>query len=594
MHIIKKTWQLDLISLLIILLTILITAPSLSAQSNVSFKALSDAKEVLENNYFEITFNLKNANGTEFTPPDFSNFNVLSGPNSSSSMQIINGQVSRDMGYSYSLQGIKAGSFTIGSATIKANGKILKSNPLLVKVVKADGVSDNNSDDKQAYVIIQPNKTTAYPGEQILLDFKLYTTVPLDGYDIAEEPDYRGFFVQELRRFNSRTQREVINGKQVTTKILRRLALFPQQTGELVIPSARIQLAIIEDNNRTGFFFSRNIKPVFITTDPITIKVKELPSDFPDDFTGAVGNYEFLASTNRIQVSTDDAVSISMMISGNGDMKRVQPPLLLLSDSFEIYPPKIVEENITEEQGALFSRKIIEYLILPKYPGQFAIKPTFSYFNPSSATFETLETGPYSLMVKQGTDRHVNQPKVFDNAAASNDINFIKMETSLKKKSRYFVGSPTFWGITSLPILALIGLLFFKKARSKNHYHELSLQKGKLAKTVAQQRFSIANTFLQSASCRPFYDEISKASLGYVCDKLNIPLSQLSKDNVRDKLKSLGVNQLLIGDFMDIIHTCEMALFAAMDNSQDMQNTYDKAIKTIKGMEEEIVENDRR
>ncbi len=588
MQIVEKIWRLDLLCLLAIPIAILTGAPSSSAQSNASFTATSNAKEVLVNNYFEVTFNLKNANGTAFTPPDFSDFNILSGPNSSTSMQIINGQVSREMGYSYTLLATKEGSFTIGPASIKANGKILKSNPLVVKVVKGSGVSEKGAADRQAYVVIQPNKTTAYPGEQILLDFKLYTTVSLEGYDITEEPDYRGFFVQELRRFNSRTQQEVINGKQMTTKVLRRLALFPQQTGELVIPPARIQLAVVEDNGRRGFFFSRNIKPVFITTDPVTIKVKELPAGSPDNFTGAVGNFEFLASTDRIQVSTDDAVSISLMISGNGDMKRVQAPPLLLSDSFEIYPPKVVEENITEEQGELYGRKIIEYLVLPKYPGQFSIQPTFSYFNPGTGSFETIATGPYSLNVKKGSDRHTSLPNISDNTLTSNDIRFIKMETSLKKKGQYFVGSPLFWGLTSFPVLAFVVLLFFKKAQNKNEGQELGLLKSKRANTVAQQRLVNAKAFLESESSRSFYDEISKASLGYVSDKLSIPLSQLSKNNVREKLISLEVSQSLIEDFMEIIHTSETALFAGMDNSQDMQKTYEKAINVIKGMEEEI------
>src|SRR5690606_38270682 len=185
-------------------------------------------------------------------------------------------------------------------------------------------------------------------------------------YNISEEPDYKGFYAQELRRFDSRTQHEVINGKQVTTKVLRRLALFPQQTGTLTIPPARIQLAVIEDNSRTGFFFSRNIKPIFVETDPVDIEVKELPSPAPPDFTGAVGHFEFQSSVNRRQATTDDAISITMIISGDGDLKRVQPPSLLLSDSFEVYPPKIIEESITENNGRLIGKKMIEYIVLPK------------------------------------------------------------------------------------------------------------------------------------------------------------------------------------------------------------------------------------
>ena len=238
------------------LLFMLFSASLAKAQSDVTFEAYSDAKEVLLSSYFEVTFTLKNANGSGFSAPSFKDFIISAGPNLSESMQIINGKVSREAGYSFTLRPTKIGTFSIGSASINANNKVLKSAPFTVKVVKEDQSATNSlADNREAFVQIEPNKKEAYPGEQILLDYKLYTTVSLDGYDITEEPDYKGFFVQELRRFNSRTQREIINGKQMTSKVLRRLALFPQQTGQLTIPPAQIQLAMVEDNGQTGFFF---------------------------------------------------------------------------------------------------------------------------------------------------------------------------------------------------------------------------------------------------------------------------------------------------------------------------------------------------
>jgi len=590
MLIIEKIQLLCPNRLLLLFLAIFAVAHISLAQGSVSFTASSDAREVLVNNYFEVSFNLKNANGSDFTPPNFNDFIVLAGPNSSTSMQIINGQVSREMSYSYTIQAPKEGTFTIGPASIVANGKTLRSDPLTIKVLKGNNSAGDSADERQAYVAIEPNKTIAYPGEQILLDFKLYTTVSLDGYDITQEPDYRGFFVQELRRFNSRTQREVINGKQVTTKVLRRLALFPQQTGELTIPSATFQLAVVQDNNRSGFFFRRNVKPVFVTTEPVTIQVKELPSGAPGNFTGAVGNFGFQATANRMQATTDDAISITMMLTGDGDMKRVQSPPLLLSDSFEIYPPKVIEDKVSEVQGQLQGSKVIEYLVLPLFAGNYSIAPSFSYFQPESGTYQTISSGPYPLLVKQGTDRHTSRPGAFEQSTSSDDIRFIKLETTLHKKGQHFVGSSLFWGLSAFPIVAFLGMLLLKQAKNKNKLQDLTLLKRKHANKVAQQRLDAANGFLQSSSARSFYDEISKASLGYICDKLNLPLSELTKDNVNDKLTSLEISQSLIDSFLNIIKTCEMALYAGLDNSQDMKSTYEKAISVISGIEEEIGE----
>ncbi|MEO1263620.1 MAG: BatD family protein [Bacteroidota bacterium] len=557
--------------------------------AQVSFEAYTDAKEVLVNSYFEVTFTIKNANGVDFVPPSFSQFNILSGPNSSTSMQIINGQVSREMGYSYTLQPKKEGKLTIGSASIKANGKTLKTKTITIIVVKGNAANAKNDDQQgEAYVLIEPSKTQVYPGEQLLLDFKLYTTVSLDGYDITEEPDYKGFYVQELRRFNSRTQREVINGRQVTTKVLRRLALFPQQTGELTIPAARIQLALVEDNSRSGFFFRRNIKPIFIDTEPITISVKELPNGAPENFSGAVGQYQFQASVNRRQATTDDAISITMMIIGDGDLKRVQPPTLLLADSFEIYPPKVIEENINENQGRLVGRKVIEYLILPQFPGDYTIEPAISYFNTETESYEKMSAGPYQLFVKKGTDRHITQNRPVKKETAANDIRYIKRDTYLKKKGQYFIVSPIYLGAALLPFLAFIGLFIFRKSKRFSVELDSATLKTKQANKVALQRLSVANDFLQKKASRNFYDEISKASLGYVCDKLGIPLSELSKENVREKLVSLHVSAPLIEGYMKIIKTSEMAIYAGMDNAADMAETYQKAVDLIGKIEEEI------
>ncbi len=558
----------------------------ISAQTNIIFEVYCDAKEVLAHEYFEVTFTLKNANGTNFSPPDFKGFIVVAGPNSSTSMQIVNGQVTREMGYSYTLKPEKEGKFTIGSASIKANNKALKTRPVSVKVLKgSQSTNKSRVGTGEAYVLIEPNKTEAYPGEQILLDFKLYTTVSLDGYDITEEPDYKGFFAQELRRFSGRTQREVVNGKQMTTKILRRIALFPQQAGQLAIPPAKIQLAMIEDNSRTGFFFSRNIKPIFIVTEPVSILVKDLPVKIPNDFTGAVGQFDFIASTNHSQITTDDAVSINMMITGNGDIKRVQPPPILLSDSFEIYPPKIIEENIKEENGELVGRKTIEYLVLPKYPGEYAIQPSFSYFNTEASLFEIIKSGPYPLFVKQGSDKHQSLSNSENKNLIAEDIRFIKQESKLTKKGDLFIGSPVFLIFTSLPFLAFIGLFIFKKTKSSVDENSI---KTKHANKIALQRLTTAKGYLSTSSSRAFYNEISKASLGYVCDKINIPLSELSKDNVREKLIDMKISSSRVEDFMKIIQTCEMALFAGKDSSSDMKDTYEMSVALISGIEKEI------
>ena len=558
------------------------------AQDSFRFDASTDAKQVVLNNYFEVTFTLKNANGTDFTPPSFEDFTVLAGPSTSSSMQIINGAVSREMAYSFTLQPKKVGKFTIGSASIRANGKKITSNPLNIEVVKGRTGRPGQEASENVFVRLEANKTEAFIGEQLLLDYKLYTAVSIDGYDIQEEPEYRGFYAQEMKRFDSSPVREVVNGKQYTTKILRRIALFPQQAGKLSIKPARLQLALVEENDRTGFFFNRSIRPAFFTTNSLEINVKTLPADGPENFSGAVGEYDFQSAVDRNQVSTDDALSVNMLITGNGDVKRVQPPALLLSDSFEVYAPKVIEEQLSESQGEITGKKVIEYLVLPKYPGEYSISPSFSYFNTQENKYVSITSGPFRVRVLQGTDRHITRGASATENIPAKEIRFIKTQTALEWHEKPFVLSTAFWGLTAFPVVAFLGIFFFRKIQERKSNVDFTSLKSKLARKEAQKRLSAAHQFYQSGNSRAFYDEISKASLGYICDKLNIPLSQLTKDNVREQLESLTVSPSLAGDFVGIIQTCEMALFAGMDNAGSMQTTYEKAIAVISGIETEI------
>lgn len=565
-------------------------AVQLPAQSELTFTASTNAKQVLLNGQFEVYFTLKNANGTNFTPPSFKDFIIMAGPNASNSMQIVNGRVSREMSYSFTLQPAKVGNFTIGSASIRANGKKMTTEPLSIEVLRANAAGQaRGSEAEEVFLQLEVNKTEAYLGEQIILDLKLYTSLQIEGYDIPEEPDYQGFFAQEIMRPASNTLQEVVNGKQYTTVILRRIALYPQQTGVQTIQPMRIYLAAVEDKDRNRSFFYRNTQTIQYTTNSLSIEVKPLPPNAPAGFNGAVGKLDFQASADRKVATTDEAVSILLLISGKGDVKRIQPPPLVLSDSFEVYAPKVVEDKMEEYQGDILAKKTIEYLVLPKYPGFYTIAPSFTYFDTESGRYVTLGAGPFPLSVRQGTDRHEAKKTTEEDAdQVLSDIRFIKSSASLKQKGADFVGSPVFWSLTALPLAAFLGIFFFRKMQDKQKGTDMGLLKSRQAGKEARKRLSKARELLSAADSRAFYDEVSKAALGYVCDKLSIPLSQLTRENITEKLQSLKVSASLIEDFEKIIQTCEMALFAGMDNSEDMQSIYERAIAVISGIEGEL------
>ncbi|MCC6724687.1 MAG: protein BatD [Saprospiraceae bacterium] len=566
----------------------LLIAMVVSSQNDVVFEATTDAKQVTLDGYFEVSFTLKNANGSQFAPPSFQDFEILAGPSTSSSMQIINGQVSREMSFGFTLQPTKVGKFTIGSASVKANGKTFRTTPISVEVVKGTPKS-KASGGEEFFIKVIPNKRTAYIGEQVMLDFKLYTRVAIEGYEIPEDPNYDGFYAVELRRFNSNTVQEVINGQQYVTKVLRRIALFPQQAGKLTIEPFKMQLGVVDDGGRSSsFFFQRSVRPVNFTTDAIQIDVKPLPNDEPSDFCGAVGKYEIQAGLDRKSATTDDAVTLRVVLNGNGDIKRVQPPSLILSDSFEVYEPKMVDEKTEEIRSEIISEKTFEYLILPRFTGAYSLRPTVSYFDSEKGQFVKFSVGPLPLNVKKGTGKP-NTNTSNQGTQGLKDILAIKTSANLKKAAIPFVGSWIFWLLLILPVILFTAILSKqKKEKALAASIDPSEKKAKTAGIEAQKRLAIAKQQLQTGDSRVFYDEVSKAYIGYVCDKTGLPLSQLTKENTKEKLSTFSLDEGIVDDFVKIIQTCEVALYAGLDNPASMQTMYEKAVEVISKIEEEI------
>lgn len=568
----------------------------MAAQANVSFEATTDARQIVLSGYFTATFTIENAEGTDFRPPNFKDFNVISGPSMTTSMRIENGRRSESRGLSYQLQPKKIGKFTIGSATIKVNGKTLRTQPFNIEVVKGKNSKATTREDLDAelgndvFIRAEVNTTEARIGEQIILDYKLYTTRNIESYNLISESQYDGFFAQDVRRFNGRVVKEVVDGKQFSTKILKRVALFPQQAGKLTIDPMDMQLYINSEspNQRRSVFFLPKMTPVRVNTDELKIDVMSLPSDMPPTFTGAVGQFNIRASISRTKLTTDDAILLRLDINGNGDVKQIQAPPLLISENFEVYDPKVLEENSFESNGEYNVKKTFEYTVLPKEPGTYDLSVAFSYFDTDSLMYKTLNTDTLQITVGKGVLGTRRTPRAVESAVSKEDIRFIKLETDLKKERYKFLGSGLFWTLFILPILFLVGVVVQKQILSGRDAVDISILKRRRAKKVAEKRLSLSRKFLENNDSKAFYDEVSKASFGYICDKLSIPLSDLTKDNVFEKLRFLKVSEENISLFMKTIQTCEMALFAGKDNADAMSETYHSAINVIAKIEEEI------
>lgn len=551
------------------------------------FEAYADARQILSGQYFEVTFTLKNAEGRNFSPPSFNEFIVATGPARGVSTTIINGKVSKEMTYTYTLQARKTGKFTIGSATIEASNKSLRTKPFQVEVLK--GKSGEVATDEQYFVRAELSTQNAWVGQQVKLDYKLYTTVEIQNYNITQESDYVGFYAEDIQRPDARRQREIIDGVQYVTKILKSMAIYPQQAGLLAIDPAVIQLGVVINSGRrsSNFFFGNEIRRVPVQTERMELNVQPLPAA-PEDFSGAVGNFRIGSDLERNQVTTDDALKLRLVIEGNGDLKRIQPPKINFPERFVTYEPKVQEQDIGEANTTRMGRKIIDYVSLPKEAGRYRITPKFTYFNPDSSRYITLRNTSYDITVRQGTA--IKAPIIDDNAGLQEDIHGLKMDLALVKKSPFFLGSTVFWILMILPVLALLAAVFYRKKLQELANIDPAVLKSQRAKQVAMSRLEQSATFLKSNESRAFYDEISKAMLGYVSDKLKIPKSEMTKSNMQSKLEQLEIGTDKVDRFIEIVRNCEIALFAGKDHQEAMQQTYDNALEVLAAIEKQVAD----
>ena len=554
------------------------------------FRAFADAKQVLEGSFFEVTFALSNAEGTNFKAPSFGNaFALVSGPSRSASTTIVNGRMSSELAFSYALQAKKVGTFTFGPASMEVNGKIMRSNSVTVDVVKNENVGKATKAQKGEELFIKAilNAREAYLGQQVRLDYKVYTRVDLENFNFVEESDYVGFYVEDIQHPDSHMEEEIVGGVRYNTRILRSIALYPQKEGKLNIEPATLQVAVVAGGSPdplTGLTFGAEIRRVPLRTEAVSLLVKPLPSGAPSSFSGGVGIFNMSSVINRTEVTTDDALTLRLTLTGDGDMKRVRAPQLNLGEAFDVYDPKTISEEASETVGLRVSRKTIEYLIMPKKAGKFTIQPEFSFFNAESRQYETLKDYSYNITVRQGTGNGAKNNS--SGLEEGSDLQPLKAMTSLSKGHEPLFDKPLFWILALAPFLVWGGggLYQYLRLLGKERRDEVRLQKN--ARKIALGHLNQAEQHLKANQSRDFYDAVSKAILGYLGEKLKIPKADWSKEKITAALAQLNVQPELVERLQKLLQNCEMALFAGQANATAMQETYTNALEILTTVED--------
>ncbi|KAA6337493.1 hypothetical protein EZS27_014428 [termite gut metagenome] len=571
----------------------------------ITFTA-SVPETVIVGQQFKLEYTVTTQKVKDFRVPAIKGFDILMGPNSRvfDNQQWYNGKVTRTTGitYTYVLLATAEGSFLIPGATIIADGEQMLSNSVTVKVLPQDKTESSAStsatsiSDQDLFVTATASKTTLYEQEAFLLTFKLYTLVNAS-FENVKLPDFQGFHSQEVELpQNHRWELEHYKGRNYNSTVYRQFILFPQHSGQLTIDPVRFDASIrkvVQSVDPFDAFFNggQNYVDVkkTILSPKLTIDVKELPFGKPAGFSGGVGDFNITSSVNNTNIKTNDAITLKAVISGTGNLRLISTPELTFPSDFEVFDPK-VDNNIRLTTNGHTGNKTIEYLVIPRHAGTYKIPAlTFSYFDLKSKAYKTLTTEEYTINVEKGEGHSEQVISNFTNKEdvkiLGEDIRFINLNNvTLHTKGQFFFGSMAYWLFYLIPGLAfIIFCIVYRKQAAENA--NVVKMRTKKANKVATKRLKLAGTLLAEGKKELFYDEVLKALWGYISDKLNIPVSTLTKDNIEDKLKERGVDDALIKVFLDTLNECEFARFAPAADNQAMDNVYSSALEVIGKME---------
>ncbi len=580
------------------------------------FTASVNETTVGDNERFQVsfTFSGKSINNlSKFSPPAFENFLILSGPNQSTSIQIINGAQSASLTYSFVVQPKSVGTFTIGSAGIEQAGNTYKTEPIKITVVKGadkpkqqqQGDTQISTDEiaKNLYVRAIVDKTRAYKGEQITVTYKLYTRLSIASQmGVNKLPQYQGFWAEELETSgNINFTTEVIEGKQFRVGVLKRVALFPTQTGTLEVTPFELSVPVQIQKQRSGksiwddFFgdpFGRSeIYEFNAKSNVVKIDVQPLPDGQPEMFKGAVGNYTFNANLNNTTVKSNEPLTLNINISGTGNIKLIDLPELNLPNGFEKYEPKINEE--INRKGIVSGSKSGEYLFVPRVVGLREIPPIeFSFFDPNKKKYVTLKSETFKIDIKPGDKQASNEfVGKEDIKELGNDIRYIKTSfEDVEKKENFIINSTGFIIAGVLPFAISLVVIGWKRKYDKLHGNVVLLRYQK-AQKVAKNRLKSAKKLMDSQNHKEFYSELSTALFGYLEDKLHISKSEFTVERASEELRKRNITEELIAELKAGAGKCEFVRFApGAEKSAAMQDMYDEIADVIINLEKNIGE----
>ena len=601
-------------------LTILLAVSALFAYAQTSIQVQTHNVVALDEQ-FNVTFIIEGSKPSDFTWEPGEDFLLVWGPQQgrSTSVQIVNGKrtESSQTTYSYILKPLRPGKFTIARATARVKGNEIYSKEQTIEVVgqgassssghtsqsqsrpsqqqrqspQQGGISDND-----LFMTMSLSRTNVVVGEPITATVKLYQRVNISGFESASFPSFNGFWSQEIETpTNIEFSRETYDGQIYNAAVLRKFVLIPQQTGALKIdPSELVCLVSIRVSSGgnsifDGFFDDYRTVRKKVTSRPVTVNVSPLPAGAPASFGGGVGEFSISASVSKDSLLTHEAASLIVTVSGRGNVSLLETPKVSFPPDMEVYDTKVVS-NVSP--GGLSGSKRYEYPFIPRSYGDFIIEPVkYTYYDINQKRYVTLETAPIELKVGKGKEVEASSPVVMpgvnrkDVKNLDSDIRYINTkDPGLVQKGDFFLGSGLFWTLMSL-IAAATATFWLTLRKLAARRADVAGTRNRKATKMALKRLQLANTFLKQNLYTAFYEELHKALLGFISDKLNMPVAELSRDRISETLKAENVQQEQIDTFIGILDACEFARYSPASGHEAMEAHYSSALDVISSID---------
>jgi len=594
-------------------LTALITVLSIQSvfSEDITLKAFVSKNSVgLEEQFtYSVEVSGKSASLPEPDFPSFSDFFVLSGPNPSSNIQWIHGKMSASKKFTFYLQPKRTGTLIVGDVSLSYDGQNYTADGIRVDVTKGAASaaqpqkqrsqksrSDGEMSGKDLYLKTHVSKRGAYLGEQIIVTYKLYFRVNVRTYNMDKYPANAGFWSEEFKLPQQpKIESEIINGVKYNAATLKKVALFPTQTGELKIDPMKITVEAVAKKRRSGrslfdsFFddpFGRVVQKAVISK-AVKINVKPLPKENKSaGFAGAVGRYKFRVTSDKTEVKTNEPITVKLLASGTGNIKLLSLPELSLPPDIEQYDP-VSKTNVKKDAQAVSGTKTVEYTLIPRIVGRYEIKPLkFSYFDPGSKKYKTITSRSIELNILKGKQTLAGGSQVSGSfnrqevALLGQDIRFIKEYSDFKEigYKPYLAGK--FWASIFTGLIMFIGFVFYNN-RQAVFLGDEKLARSRKAGKIASRQLAAASSLTDSDKQTEFYKAVTQALQGFVRDRLNIELTECNKRSIQRELGSRGIAEEEISEYISVLDESDFRQYSnSSSETEDRKNFFEKA-KTI-------------